>query len=228
MFRVISYNIRTGLGVDGVCSIRRIAAALAELGPDVACLQEVDQQVRRSWLSNQPKFLSARLGVQALFQRNISLGQGGYGNCILIRPRPIHCRYHGLPGGGEPRGILEVTTFLDKREVVILCTHLATDAEERVAQAERVLEIVSEIRRPKILCGDLNDEPESETMEILLSDPVLADCALGNEEATFDSANPSKRIDYILADRRFSVLSCRTIASRASDHLPLVAELELP
>ncbi len=211
---MISYNIRTGLGVDGVCSIRRIAAVLAELGPDVACLQEVDQQVRRSWLSNQPKFLSARLGMQTLFQRNISLGQGGYGNCVLIRPRPTHCRYHGLPGRGEPRGILEVTTFLDKREVVILCTHLATDAEERIAQAKRVLEIASEIRRPKILCGDLNDQPGSETMEILLSDPVLIDCALdaGDGEPTFESVNPSKRIDYILADRRFSVLSCRTIA----------------
>lgn len=229
MFSVVTYNIRSGLGLDRIRSIRRVADVLAALSPHVVCLQEVDQRVRRSWLSNQPKFLSTRLGMHAVFQRNISSGAGGYGNCVLLRPHVTHCRCYKLPGDGEPRGVLEVTTSLDDREVVILCTHLSTDAEERVRQAQRVLEIASEIRRPKILCGDVNDEPGSRAMEILLSGPVLTDCAsrAGEREATFDSASPSRRIDYILADRRFSVLSCRTVASEASDHRPVVAELAL-
>jgi endonuclease/exonuclease/phosphatase family metal-dependent hydrolase len=228
VFRVVTYNIRAGLGIDGVRSIRRIADVLAGLSPDVACLQEVDQHVPRSWLANQPKFLSTRLGAQAVFQRNISFGAGGFGNCVLAKPIAPHCRYHALPGAGEPRGVLEATASVDGREVTVFCTHLSTEEPVRVEQAQRVRDIVRAAEGPKLLCGDMNDVLGSQTLAILLEDPVLRDAALemdAGDTPTF-SADDSRRIDFVLADLRFDVKAYEVVESEASDHGPVVVDLE--
>lgn len=229
VFRVVTYNIRAGLGMDGVRSIRRIAEALTPLCADVVCLQEVDQRVPRSWLSNQPKYLSARLDMRAVFQRNISFGVGGYGNCVLVRPSALHCRCHSLPGRGEPRGVLEVTAQLDGREVTIFCTHLSTDDEVRVEQARKAQEIVHAVRGPKLLCGDMNDVGGSQTLAALLDEPVLRDAALemdAGDIPTLSTAVP-RRIDFVLADLRFAVKSYQVVESDASDHRPVLVDLEL-
>lgn len=228
MFRVVTYNIRAGLGLDGIRSIRRIAEVLIPLSPDVVCLQEVDQRVPRSWLSNQPKYLSARLGMQAVFQRNISFGVGGYGNCVLVRPLAGHCRCHQLPGGGEPRGVLEVMVPLDGQDVTVFCTHLSTEHDTRVEQARSVLEIMRAVQGPKLLCGDMNDALGSQTLAILLEEPVLRDAALeadAGDIPTLSTGNP-RRIDFILADLRFEVKSYQVVGSDASDHRPVAVDLE--
>lgn len=229
MFRVVSYNIRAGLGLDGVRSIRRIAEVLLPLNPDVICLQEVDQRMRRSWLSNQPKYLGVRLGMQAVFQRNLVQGAGAYGNCILIKPSVLHCREHSLPGHGEPRGLLEVTSKFDQTEVTLFCTHLSTEVNVREGQAAAVSEILRSVRSPKVLCGDMNDVEGSMTLSSLLDDPVLRDSAL-EAEPTFvpeGSKGSSLRIDFVLSDLRFNVLAYQLVDSIASDHKPVVVDLQI-
>jgi len=228
MFRVVTYNIRAGLGLDGIQSIRRIAQTLAPLNADVVCLQEVDQHVPRSWLANQPKYLSTRLGMQAVFQKNLSIGRGGFGNCVLVKPAALHCRHHPLPGTGEPRGVLEVTASLDGYEVGVFCTHLDIDRQERVEQAKTVREIVHAASDPKILCGDMNDVPGSPTLSALLDEAVLRDTALeidGGSVYTLSDGTP-RRIDFVLADFAFAVKDYELIDSPASDHRPVVVDLE--
>lgn len=228
MFRVISYNIRAGLGTDGIRSIRRIASVLDGLRPDIVCLQEVDQHVPRSHLANQPKFLSMRLGMQALFQRNIAFGVGGYGNCVLVKPRAAHCRCHPLPGGGEPRGLLEVEACIDGMELTVLCTHLSTEEGVRELQARRVAEIVADVRKPKVLCGDFNAVRGSATIGPLMDDPILQDAAItaNNEAPTYGRRNAGSRIDFVMPSRELTVHSYALMETTASDHLPVVVDLE--
>ena len=226
MFRVVTYNIKTGLGLDGIRSIRRIGEVLASLSPDIICLQEVDQHIPRSWLSNQPKYLSTRLGMQAVFQRNIKYGIGGYGNCILVKPRVLHCRCHPLPGDGEPRGLLELKALIDGHDITVFCTHLAVEAPVRVEQASKVLEIVKSIHGPKVLCGDMNDIRGSRTISILLDEPALGDAALEIDNPDEPTMGDS-RIDYVLPDLHLDVKSYQVIDSNASDHRPVVVDLEI-
>ena len=227
MFRVVSYNIRAGLGMDGRRSIRRVAEVLAPLSPDIVCLQEVDRGVPRSWLANQPKYLGTRLGMQAVFQRNVIFdGGGGFGNCILA-PVAQHCRCHPLPGDGEPRGLVEVSAMVNGQHVTVFCTHLGLDSETRFQQAKKVLEIVRSAPGPKLLCGDMNDGPHSRTVATLLEDPVLRDVALEFDAPATFPPGPERRIDFILADLRFRVESYQVIDTNASDHLPIVVDLEL-
>jgi len=227
VFRIVTYNIRAGLGLDGVRSIRRIGDVLASLNPDVVCLQEVDQHVLRSWLSNQPKFLSTRLGMQVMFQRNLRYGVGGFGNCILVKPLIMHCRCHSLPADGEPRGLVEVTAAPGGHEVTIFCTHLSTEKEVRVRQAKEVVKIVKAVHGPHVLCGDMNDVMGSETLSTLLDDPVLRDSSLEIRPTyTPLSTKDHRKIDFVLADLRFEVKDERVIDTNASDHLPVVVDLE--
>lgn len=46
--RVLSYNIHHAAGTDGKLDLKRIAAVIQSVTPDIVSLQEVDQRVRRS------------------------------------------------------------------------------------------------------------------------------------------------------------------------------------
>ena len=227
MLRIVSYNIRAGLGTDGVRSIRRIAEVLSVLAPDVACLQEVDQHVPRSWLANQPKYLSTRLGMQSVFQKNLRLASGAFGNCVLVKPGARDCRCYPLPGTGEPRGLLEVIAPIEGQDVRIFCTHLGIDREERVEQARAVAEIVRSVHGPKVLCGDMNDKMGSETLAAILADPSLRDAAVEMNSANIPTCPPNARIDFILPDLRFDIQSYQVVESPASDHHPVIVDLEI-
>jgi endonuclease/exonuclease/phosphatase family metal-dependent hydrolase len=227
VIRVITYNIKAGLGMDGRRSIRRAADVLAPLEPDIVCLQEVDQHIPRSWLANQPKYLSVRLGMQAYFQRNISYGPGGFGNCVLVRASGAHCRCHQLPGRGEARGVLEVAAKIDNQKVSVFCTHLSTEEDVRIEQSARVCQIVKKEKRPKILCGDMNDVMASLTIANLLDDLAIRDTALEfNANHVPTLCRHEKRVDFVLADLRFEVKSYSVLKSNASDHLPVMVDLQ--
>ena len=85
--RFLSYNIHKGIGGrDCRYRIKRVVAAIEEKNPDLICLQEVDRKVCRSRNHNQPKFLADYFNVSGgLFQMNVHLKTGGYGNLILSR-----------------------------------------------------------------------------------------------------------------------------------------------
>jgi endonuclease/exonuclease/phosphatase family metal-dependent hydrolase len=89
-----------------------------------------------------------------------------------------------------------------------------------------------DFREPRIVCGDLNFRSRSPAYRLLAE--RLRDVSLESGRrpaATFPSRRPIVRIDYILIGGDFEVLSAEAartaLAVRASDHLPLIAELQL-
>src|SRR5690606_40425216 len=64
----MSYNIRHGLGCDGVLDLERIAAVIESVSPDVVGLNEVDVRFhRRSGWADQLGWLSRRLKMASCF-----------------------------------------------------------------------------------------------------------------------------------------------------------------
>ena len=166
--------------------------------------------------------------MQDVFQRNVRFdGGGGFGNCVLARPVAQHCRCHPLPGSGEPRGLLEVTATIEGKPLTVFCTHLGLDSQTRFEQAKEIVEIVRSAPNPKVLCGDMNDRPNSRTLATLLEDPVLRDVALEFDAPDTFPQGPERRIDFILADLRLNAKVFRVVETNASDHFPLVVDLEL-
>jgi endonuclease/exonuclease/phosphatase family metal-dependent hydrolase len=85
-----------------------------------------------------------------------------------------------------------------------------------------------------ILGADLNEPPGGSAWQVLGA--ALVDGADGPRPAgpwgTFPAGAPRQRIDTVLVDPRIRVTGYRVAdppaARRASDHLPVVAELALP
>ncbi len=98
----------------------------------------------------------------------------------------------------------------------------------RADQAQEVRAILDKCPYPGIICGDFNDVPNSYTYFTIRKDWQDAFLQKGfGIGRTYVHISPTLRIDYILADRRFSVLQCRKYSLPWSDHNPVVADLRL-
>lgn len=83
--RVLTYNIHHGEGVDGRLDLVRIAKVIQEVDPDIAALQEVDQNAGRSGQVDQAAELGRLTKMRSVFGGNIELQGGKYGNALLTR-----------------------------------------------------------------------------------------------------------------------------------------------
>lgn len=212
--------------MDGIRSTSRIAEVLRPFAADIICLQELYQHVPPTLLEDQPAALGRQLHRTAHFQRCLDFGIGGYGIGILAR-NSSEARRHRLPGGREPRGLLQLTIAgANGRHILTaFCTHWGLTADERMLQAEATAAIVNAARRPVALCGDLNEQPHEPAIALLLARTELRDVCQTSNLPTFPSASPSLRIDYILCTPELRPERVETYGSGASDHLALSADL---
>jgi endonuclease/exonuclease/phosphatase family metal-dependent hydrolase len=221
--RLLSYNIRGGLGMDNRRSIARIARVIREHTPDVVCLQEVHRRLPFSGLSDQPRLLRRHTGYDLAFLPSLRIGAGGYGNCVLSRQPILSRKLHLLPSRREQRGAIEVEIPAGEAALTLFCTHFGLDREERVTQARRLDEIAGSARQPCLLVGDLNEGPDGPALRFLMAAGWRH--ALPPVEPTFPSVGPRSRIDYILLGPGVRCERGWVGASEASDHLPIGAEV---
>ncbi len=226
--RIVTYNTRGSLGMDGLRSTRRIAHVVRGLSPDIVCFQEIHQRTPQSGGEDQPGALSRGLMRPVLFQRNLRIGMGAYGIAIAARGTIINAKEHVLPSLREQRGALEVQLrdLPGIGRLTVFCTHWGLDGEERQKQAEALVPLIQEARRPIVFCGDLNEGPEAAGIKLLLEQTGLQDADAQQNRATFVSDNPQHRIDYILFSPDLTLRYFEVVNSLASDHCPLAADLE--
>src|SRR5712692_8391508 len=121
--RIVTYNIRGGLGMEGRRSIARIGAVVREAGAEVAGLQEVHQRLPQSAFQDQPRVLARATGMACLFGPALTLGPGRYGNAVLSAAPARRPRVYPLPGEGERRAALELDLEMEGRRLTLFCTH---------------------------------------------------------------------------------------------------------
>src|SRR5689334_4000534 len=84
-FRIATFNIHRGRGLDGRTRVERIGRVLDELDADIVALQEVVSRQGPSLEDHQASFLASRLGhVYAIGETRKHRG-GIYGNVTLSR-----------------------------------------------------------------------------------------------------------------------------------------------
>src|SRR3954454_5579388 len=103
--RLVTFNIRHGVGADDRLDLPRLAKVLQAVDADVICLEEVDRHYgKRSDDVDQPLLLSRALDMQLAWAPAMEEPQAGrpdreYGNALLPRLPVLVSDVHRLPGG---------------------------------------------------------------------------------------------------------------------------------
>ena len=253
--KVLTYNVLGGRNTDGNRDLNRIAQVISTLNPDIVALQEVDRHTGRLNGIDLPAELGRLTGMDHVFGRAMKYDGGEYGEAILTKFPIVNIKNHTLPtvpvdttGGSqeevEPRAALAVELKFPGSEstFIFIGTHLdhLRDGRNRNIQAKGLLQIAAEYEGlPVILAGDLNSTPESEAIKTLKT--YWTDAWPKNKIG--DTAPRSnRRIDYILfspkprwkvhriyrgVDIKKEDPTWQTLLTLASDHLPVLGELEL-
>ncbi len=226
--RVMTYNIHGGLDRQNRPSLEQIRETIALVRPDLAGLQEVERGFRpRAGFADQPALLGRQLGLDFRFAAAINLSPdaawGKFGNAVLSG-WPIAATWaERLPWRREPRALLGTVVETPWGRVDFLVCHLGLQQAERARQIEAILAKARRLPGPVILAGDLNAGPGAPELAPLFAGWQEVQTACGMDQPTFPPAQA--RIDYIFCPRSWRILRARVVASPASDHWPLVADL---
>jgi endonuclease/exonuclease/phosphatase family metal-dependent hydrolase len=240
-FTLMTYNVHSCIGVDGMASPERIAEILALYEVDIICLQELDSNLLRSGKSDQAREIAHRLKMDFHFHPSLKVEEGEYGNAVLSRFPSRVVRAAALPmlpgrTLREQRGALWIVIDINGMRLNVFNTHLGLSHAERLAQTEALLgpEWLGhpQCRVPVILCGDLNTAPLFGVYRRFARVLWDASRALGwGRGRTWPSGFPFMRLDHVFVSRDFiveKVMVPRTKLTRiASDHLPLIVRLRL-
>ncbi|MEU7472091.1 endonuclease/exonuclease/phosphatase family protein [Streptomyces sp. NPDC044984] len=242
--RVATYNIHAGAGEDQVFDLDRTAAAIRDLRADVIGLQEVDVHWgARSDFTDEARALAEKLDMRVFFAPIYDLdpaGEGGerrqYGVAVLSRHPVLDAENHEItrlstqtpdPVPVPAPGFAEVVVGVRGARVHVYTTHLdyRADPSVRAAQVADMLGVLAADRGPKILVGDFNAEATAPELAPLWE--RLRDAA-PDGGGTYPAAVPVKRIDLVTVSPDIRVTGARTVATEASDHRPVVADLRVP
>ncbi len=229
--RIVSYNIKHGLGNDGRIDLDRTASVIRNLHPDIVGLQEVDESVNRSGNVDQPVWFGEKLQMNQAFGSFMDYDGGRYGLAILSRYPIESSEEIRLPAGNEPRVAIACKIKLPSGKLITavnLHFDWVGDDGFRYAQATRLAEYLSELQTPYILLGDFNDGPDSRTLSLLSQGNLPADKP-ESDRLTFSSVKPVKEIDFIFASPKpaWRLIDSRVMdAKLTSDHRPVLAVFE--
>lgn len=236
--KIVTYNIRRAYGQDGICNIDRIVGVLKGIDADVIALQEVDHLTKRSDLIDQTSFLSKKLEMEGLFASFMELEGGEYGMAMLSKYPILRKEVIPLPPAiYEPRVAISMQLKLpDGKELAVINVHLdwpVEREENRVVQMEALIKTINSINCPVVVMGDFNALKDSDSIKLLLENG-FTNIGKGDIECTFlgsEDQSPME-IDHIMyrmtSECSLKVNSIDLLDERvASDHLPVVAELNI-
>ena len=235
--RLLSYNIHKGIGGrDRRYRINRVIQVIEEENPDILCLQEVARHSRRSWYHDQPRLLTEYFkATDHIYQLNVHLKNGGYGNLVVSRwPFAHHHQISLRLKKKKPRGAQIATVQTPEGPLHLVNWHLGLAEKERRWQSAHLLEhhlFRESAHLPTIIAGDSNDwrnKLDSVVFATRGFHQVTAPPSRFRSFPAYLAIGSLDKVYYrgnILIRHAFVVRT--PLAKRASDHLPLVVDFHI-
>lgn len=224
--RVATYNVHGCVGNDGQRDVKRIARVLRELNADVIALQELACPGE----SEGPIALLAELThMSAIWTPLRSDADTHYGNALLSTLPILSKRTLDLSfEQNEPRSALDVYLDMHGVQLRVIATHLGLRPRERRHQVQRILDLAAHTPDvTTILLGDINEWWMGGRPLRWLHRHFGRSRSL----RTFPAVFPVFALDRVwvhpVGVLREVHVHHSSDARCASDHLPVVAELEL-
>jgi endonuclease/exonuclease/phosphatase family metal-dependent hydrolase len=249
MLRVVTWNLQGSAGLD----VDAAASVLREVAPDIAVLQEVQraQCTRlaaacrlpgRRWAFKHWPIVSRPEGLAVLSSSPLSAAAA-----FVLRA--------SWPWSWRRRIAIDATAVVDRRPIRIVNVHLSPHGETH-GRGEEIDRVIARrgVVAP-IVAGDFNERPGTAPLRRLVEagwtdawaehraaagavgldgPPDGVDAGATNwTTGVAPGRPPTQRLDMIFVPDRWRVRSCSVVdeplgrLARLSDHLPVVADLEL-
>lgn len=240
---LVSYNIHKGMSpLNRLVKLKGMANALADVAPDILCLQEVQGQNLKRVLAyneyptqSQHEWFGEFLSLDKSYGKNASYKHGHHGNATLSRfvLDPKH-NVNITVSRLEKRGVLHCEILPDgwHKPIVVLNAHLNLLEKDRQKQYQSIMAYIGsniDKDKPLILAGDFNDwqKKSGDILQNLgLTEVFMA--KHGKYLPTFPAKMPFLSLDRIYV-RHLCVLDAMVYQgfpwSSLSDHLPIKALL---
>ena len=220
----MTWNIHGGVGTDGRFALDRITDTIARHDPDVVALQEVDSRRRTAGDRSPFELLREAVGEHGIEAKSIATADGDYGQMVVSRwplgATEVHDISHAKR---EPRRAIETEVRTERGTFRLVATHFGLSLSERRIQAKRLVEIARRHAMTTVMLGDFNDWywPGS------LRDALRHELPGRTRQATFPSWCPIFRLDRIFCWPPKALIQSFVdrSARRASDHLPVIADI---
>jgi endonuclease/exonuclease/phosphatase family metal-dependent hydrolase len=229
--RILTWNIHRGIGLDLRYDLHRIISLIKPHDPDIVALQEVDSR-GKDQTSLPLAALKQVLGSHAAEARTIVAPDGHYGH-VLISRWPMHdINVHELHvSRRETRCAIEATVESPFGHIRVIAAHLGLRPNEIRPQLESFRPLVGgeagsdHAAQPGglLMLGDFNDWPGRVRSSLTTHIPTPT------MQKTFPSWRPMLNLDRIYCRPGRALLRSWIDGSarRASDHLPVFAEVDL-
>ena len=220
-------------------NISAIADAVRELTPDVVALQEADGPSTWSGNFDHVATLAEMTELSSHYRgdhNSVRVGRFGldYGTALLAR-RPLSSPSSHRFGISwrDTKGFVVATVVVPEwrnLEVDVVSVHLDFLAPRiRRKQIDQMVETLLDRRRPLVVLGDLNCcfDYEPRSIRLLVDRLGLRSHQPQRSAPTYPSRRPWRRIDWILISEELAYAGYHTVPDPLSDHLMLVADLQL-
>jgi endonuclease/exonuclease/phosphatase family metal-dependent hydrolase len=220
----MTWNIHGGIGLDAKFDLDRIVGFIARHAPDVVALQEVDSRRRPPGDRSPFAFLRDSIGHHGIEAKSITTMEGDYGQIVMSRWPFVTTEIHDISFGiREPRHAIQAEIRTPAGGLRVIASHFGLKLAERRSQARRLVELAHQHPTTTVMLGDFNDWLWPGSIRAALERELPAH----TRHATFPSRLPILALDRVYcwpADAlRHSFVDRR--AWRASDHLPLLADI---
>ncbi|MFR3483159.1 MAG: endonuclease/exonuclease/phosphatase family protein [Clostridia bacterium] len=232
--RVMTYNIASGHNYeeDRRQDLAFAQGVIEQYQPDIVGLNEVQENSRVSQYTSQTQILAKGLEMYGYFGPALPMNDGLYGNAMLSKfaastevipiPDP---EVKNEDTYYETRCLMKNEIQLEQK-ITVLVTHFGLARQERKCRGDGD----EDLRGSKdlwSLMGDFNALPHDDVIAPLFT--VLKDTALITEDPllSWPSDRPDRKIDHILVSPQIQVHHVFVPVTRASDHRPYIADIEL-
>jgi endonuclease/exonuclease/phosphatase family metal-dependent hydrolase len=227
--RVATYNVHGCIGTDRRHDPERVASVVGELDADIVALQEFTYAASVAIETRQPVELVALDGYECALGPTRQSATRCFGNALLTRHPIVEIQRLDLSiDGREPRGALAATVDVGGTHVHLLATHLGLRVRERRFQVQQMLSYLESVQHSLIVVlGDINDWLPLRSVVHVLDRRLGAAPRL----RSFPSSRPLLSLDRIWIHPAAALTGMfvhrSALARRASDHLPVVADIDL-
>lgn len=161
-------------------------------------------------------------GVGIFVKKNIEIiGEGE----VEIYNNP---EYPGL-GPKHPRNLQWLKCKVQNKIYQVMNVHGLwngmgkTDTEDRISQSQKIKAFMDTLDNPKILCGDFNLRPDTQSLKILEEGMVnqIKVHQIKSTRSIQYYPKPERFADYVLTSKDIVVNDFKVLPDEVSDHLPL-------